>query len=98
MKLWASRRTETEDDAERPAAVEALGTKTIAPYGEASARAEEEDISRRRGGELTAARGRTRGGSADGLRGGGCGGALGSDTKLEKCFRVSRGKASPHLF
>jgi hypothetical protein len=54
MKLWASRRTEREDNTERPAAVEALGTETI-PYGEASMRAEEEDISRRRGGELAAA-------------------------------------------
>jgi hypothetical protein len=41
MKLWASRQTEMEDDAERLAAVEMLGTGTIAPDGEASARAEE---------------------------------------------------------
>jgi hypothetical protein len=51
MKLWASRRTETEDDTERPTAVEALGMETISPDSETSARAEEEDISRRRGGD-----------------------------------------------
>jgi hypothetical protein len=73
-----------ENDAERPAAVETLGIGTIAPDGEASARAEEEDISRRHSGDLALARGRTRGGGADGLCGGiGCGGALGSNTKLE---------------
>jgi hypothetical protein len=75
--------------------VEALGTETIAPDGEASTRAEKEDISRRRGGELVVARGRTPGGSggADGLRGGGgCRGALGSDTKLGNVLGFLWGK------
>jgi hypothetical protein len=68
MKLWASRRTETPDDAERPTAVEALGTEMIAPDGEVSVRAEVEVIA--------VARGRSRsGGGAGDWRGGG--GALG---------------------
>jgi hypothetical protein len=50
MKLWASRRTEMPDDAKRPTAVEALGTETIAPDGEASARAEVDDIAAARRG------------------------------------------------
>jgi hypothetical protein len=37
-----------EEDAERPIAVEVLGKETIVPDGEASVRAEVEDISRRR--------------------------------------------------
>jgi hypothetical protein len=67
MKLWASRRTETPNDAERPTAVEALGTETITPDGKASARAEVEDIA--------AVRRRSRG--AGNMRDGGGGGALG---------------------
>jgi hypothetical protein len=60
MKLWASRRTEMEEDVERPTTVEALGTETIDPDGVASMRANVEDISWRHGGELAAARGRAR--------------------------------------
>jgi hypothetical protein len=71
MKLWASRRTETEEDAERPTALEALGMEMIAPDGEASARDEVDDISRWREGELAATWGRSRDGGADDLRGGG---------------------------
>jgi hypothetical protein len=69
MKLWASRRTETPDDVERPTEVEALGTETIAPDGEASVRAEVEDIA--------ATRGRSRGGGAGDWRGSSGAGALG---------------------
>jgi hypothetical protein len=65
MKLRASRRTETEEDAERPTALEALGMEMIAPDGEASARDEVDDISRRREGELAATRERSRDGGAD---------------------------------
>jgi hypothetical protein len=64
MKVGAGERR-TEEDAERPTAVEALGIETIAPEGAASARAEVEDISRRRGGELAAAGGRSCGGSVE---------------------------------
>jgi hypothetical protein len=63
---------ETEEDADRPTAVEALGTEAIAPDGEASARSEVETISRRRGGGLATVRERTRGGGGvDDLRDGG---------------------------
>jgi hypothetical protein len=69
MKLWTSRRT--EEDAESPTAVEALGMETIAPEGVASARAKwktsydsVEESSRRRGEDLAA------GGGANDLRGG----------------------------
>jgi hypothetical protein len=44
MKLWASRRTETPGDAERPTVVEALGMETIAPDGKASTRAKVDEI------------------------------------------------------
>jgi hypothetical protein len=71
MKMWALRRIETEEDAERPIALEALGTEMIVADGEASTRAEVEDISRWCGGELTAARGGSRGCGSDGLRSGG---------------------------
>jgi hypothetical protein len=53
MKLSASRRT--EEDAESPIAVEALGTETIAPEGAASWRAEVVAISRQRSEELAVA-------------------------------------------
>jgi hypothetical protein len=53
MKLWASRRTETGEEVERPTVVDALGTEIIGPHGETSARAEVEDISRWRGGQVT---------------------------------------------
>jgi hypothetical protein len=70
MKLWVSRRTERPDDAERPTEVEALGTETIAPDGEASVRAEVEDIA--------AMRERSHGGGGAGdVHGSGGGGALG---------------------
>jgi hypothetical protein len=49
-----------EEDVERPTTVEALGTETIDPDGVASMRANVEDISWRHGGELAAARGRSR--------------------------------------
>jgi hypothetical protein len=71
MKLRVSRRTETEEDAERPTALEALGMETIAPDGEASARDEVDDILRWREGELAATREKSRDGGADDLRGGG---------------------------
>jgi hypothetical protein len=54
---------EMEEDAERPTAVEALGTEKITPDGEASMRAEVDAISRRCREELAVAapswRGRT---------------------------------------
>jgi hypothetical protein len=80
MKLWASWRTETEDDAERMVVVEVLGTDTIGPDGEASARSEEEDISRQREGELAAAAEEP----------------LASDTTLERRIRVFRGAKPLH--
>jgi hypothetical protein len=72
MKLWVWRRTDTEEDVERPTAVEVLGTETITLDGVANARAEVDDISWQSGGELAAARGRSCASGADGLR---CSGA-----------------------